>query len=181
MNYLRERVAYVKGLAEGMQISETSNEGKLLRAIIDVLDDIALAVDDIEETQDQQGEQIEDLDQDLAEIESMIFDYEDDENDDDDESYDYNYNTCSCGCDHEHEQDHSFESDEGNEHDLCMVECPYCYNVVVLKKEMFDDEGKTIECPNCHKKIDIEWVCECEDCEEECEDCSDYEENDEDK
>ena len=29
MNYLRERVAYLKGLVEGMQMSELTNEGKL--------------------------------------------------------------------------------------------------------------------------------------------------------
>ena len=33
-----------KGLVEGMQMSELTNEGKLLRAIIDVMDDIALAI-----------------------------------------------------------------------------------------------------------------------------------------
>lgn len=74
MNYLRERVSYLKGLAEGMQISDATNEGKLLKAIIEVLDDVALAVDDLEEEQDQISEQLESIDEDLAEVESILFD-----------------------------------------------------------------------------------------------------------
>ena len=61
MNYLKERVAYLKGLAEGMQLNDTTNEGKLLKAIIEVLDDVALAVDDIEDVQEQISEQLDDM------------------------------------------------------------------------------------------------------------------------
>lgn len=73
MNYLRERVSYLKGLAEGMKLDESSDQGKLLKAIIDVMDDIALAVDDIEEVQEQVSEQIDYMDEDLAEIEDIVF------------------------------------------------------------------------------------------------------------
>ena len=37
-----EKVAYLKGLAEGMAIDENSKEGKLLKAITDVLADLAV-------------------------------------------------------------------------------------------------------------------------------------------
>ena len=52
---LRERVSY-KGLSEGMKIDENTNEGKLLMAIIDVIDDMFLAVEDLEEIQDEHAE-----------------------------------------------------------------------------------------------------------------------------
>lgn len=83
MSFIKERVAYLKGLAEGMQISDTTNEGKLLKSIIDVMDDIALAVDDIEEVQEQLGEQVDNMDEDLAEIERVLFDEEEDDDEDD--------------------------------------------------------------------------------------------------
>lgn len=73
MNYLRERVSYLKGLAEGMQISDATNEGKLFKAIIDVLDDVALAVEELEEGQDSLYDQIEEIDEDLEEVENVIF------------------------------------------------------------------------------------------------------------
>ena len=44
---ITERVAYLKGLAEGMELNTDKREGKLLAAIIDVLEDIALELEDI--------------------------------------------------------------------------------------------------------------------------------------
>lgn len=83
MNYLKERVAYLKGLSEGMNLDVNTNEGKLLKAIIEVLDDIALAVSDIEEVQEELSGQVDDIDADLAEVESLLFeDYDEDDYED---------------------------------------------------------------------------------------------------
>jgi len=76
MKNLKEKVSYLKGLAEGMQINDSTNEGKLLKAIIDMLDDVALAVDDMQELQEELSEQVENIDEDLAEVEGIIFDEE---------------------------------------------------------------------------------------------------------
>ena len=38
---ISEKVAYLKGLAEGLNLDTESKEGKLIAAIIDVLDDMA--------------------------------------------------------------------------------------------------------------------------------------------
>ena len=46
---ITERVAYLKGLAEGMELNTDKREGKLLAAIIDVLEDIALELEDIQD------------------------------------------------------------------------------------------------------------------------------------
>ena len=56
---ITERVAYLKGLAEGMELNTDKREGKLLAAIIDVLEDIALELEDI---QDEQAELADGLD-----------------------------------------------------------------------------------------------------------------------
>ena len=37
---ISEKVAYLKGLAEGLNLDTDSKEGKLIAAIIDVLDDM---------------------------------------------------------------------------------------------------------------------------------------------
>jgi len=141
MNYLKERVAYLKGLAEGMQISDSTNEGKLLKAVIDVLDDIALAVEDVEEVQEQLSEQIDNIDEDLAEIERIIFDEDE----------------CDCDCDCEDEDDDiSFKE----------FDCPYCNEKISIDQDIINEEDSTIECPSCHKKIEIDWECDCEECTE---------------
>ncbi len=128
MGYLSERVAYLKGLVEGMQINDASNEGKLIKAIIDVLDDFALTIEDIEEVQDQISEQMEGIDEDLAEVEEAVFGDEDDE---------------YC-CDDE-------------------IECPHCGEAIDIDDIVLDKDTKSFECPYCHKKIDVEWECECDD------------------
>lgn len=130
MSYLKERVAYLKGLTEGMQISDASNEGKLLKAIVDVLEDFALTVEDVEEIQDQLSEQVDEIDEDLSDLESMIFD-----------------------------------EDEDDDSMVGEVECPFCSQEFEISEDLFDDEKNTIECPNCHKKIDVEWDCDCGDCD----------------
>ena len=36
---LTEKVAYLKGLVEGIGVDETTNQGKIMKAVLDVLDD----------------------------------------------------------------------------------------------------------------------------------------------
>ena len=50
---ITEKVAYLKGLAEGMELDTEKKEGKLLAAIIDVLDDIALELADMKNDQEE--------------------------------------------------------------------------------------------------------------------------------
>ena len=51
MGFLSERVSYLRGLADGMKLDQNTNEGKLLKEIIELLDDIAVSVEDMEEVQ----------------------------------------------------------------------------------------------------------------------------------
>ena len=44
-----EKVAYLKGLAEGLDISPETKEGKLLKAMLDVLGDIAAYAEELDE------------------------------------------------------------------------------------------------------------------------------------
>ena len=43
-----EKVAYLKGLAEGLGIDKEKGEGKVINAIIDVLEDLAYGLEDVE-------------------------------------------------------------------------------------------------------------------------------------
>ncbi|HEX2946443.1 MAG TPA: hypothetical protein VHT96_10860 [Clostridia bacterium] len=152
MNYLKERVSYLKGLAEGMQISDTTNEGKLLKAILDVLDDVALAVDDVEEVQEQLTEQIDEIDEDLSEIESLIYD---DEECDDDE------------CDECEECEG--DEDDGDEEDvIAEFDCPHCGETVNLEDAYMKKDS--VLCPHCNKEIEIEWTCDCDECADKSDD-----------
>ena len=78
---ITEKVAYLKGLAEGMELNTEKKEGKLLAAIIDVLEDIALELSDIEDAQEELGEGLDAVSDDLEDVEDLLYG-EDDEDDD---------------------------------------------------------------------------------------------------
>lgn len=78
MDYLYERVAYLKGLAEGLGIEEESKEGKLLLHIIDTLEDFAHAMDEITEEQEELEEYVGYIDEDLMDVEDELYGFDDD-------------------------------------------------------------------------------------------------------
>ena len=138
-----EKIAYIKGLAEGLNLDETKPEGKVLAAIIDLLGDITEEICDIEDGCDELMDQIDAVDEDLADLESFI--YEDDEDEDD----------CDCDCD--------CCDDEVYE-----IECPACNDVIYLDEDMLEEEGMV--CPNCGTELEFDFDgCDCEGCECGCE------------
>ena len=69
MNYLLQKVSYLQGLAEGLDITQETGEGKLLLHIIDTLEDFADALDEISENQVELEEYVNFIDEDLADVE----------------------------------------------------------------------------------------------------------------
>lgn len=135
MMTITEKVAYLKGLAEGMKMDGSTNEGKLLLAMIDALDDIALTVSDLEDTVAELSAQVDEIDDDLGSVEEDLYGDEDDE----------------CGCDEDEDEETLYE-----------VECPSCGDVICLDEEMLD-EGE-IDCPNCGEKLEFDFEDEDEPC-----------------
>ena len=83
---LKEKSAYLKGLADGLDYDKTTAEGKLIAALIDLVDELTGAIDDIDEDLQYLNDYAEELDEDLGEMERFVFD-------DDDCDCD-----CDCGC-----------------------------------------------------------------------------------
>lgn len=147
-----EKVAYIKGLAEGLDLDESTKEGKILAAVIDALSDIVEEICDIEDGCDSMSEQIDAVDEDLSSLEEVV--YGDDECD----------CGCGCGCD----DDCCCDDDEVYE-----VECPECHDVVYVDEEMLED-GEII-CPNCGTELTFEFDCDCDCGCEDCHDCGEAE------
>ena len=82
---ISEKVAYLKGLAEGLNIdTDKSKEGKLINVMIGILEEIGLAIEDLEENSLALGEEIDALSDDLADVEDVVFEDEDEDEVDDD-------------------------------------------------------------------------------------------------
>ena len=93
---ISEKVAYLKGLAEGLNLdTEKSKEGKLISVMIGILEELAMSVEDLEENALNMGEEIDVLSDDLADVEDVVFDEdEDDEEDYDDDWFEVECPTC---------------------------------------------------------------------------------------
>ena len=121
-----EKVAYMKGLAEGIGLDVKSKEGKLLKVMMDILDDVALELQDIRDEQSDLEEGLDAVSEDLADVESCLFDLEDDEDEDEDEEDEEVYQTT----------------------------CPNCDEEIFFDEDILADGS--ILCPNCGEKLEFD-------------------------
>ncbi len=136
---LTEKVAYLKGLAAGLDLDKDTKEAKIFEAMFDVLEDLALTVTDIDEDLSACEDLVDAIDEDLEELEQFIFD----DMDDDD---------CCC-CDDE---------------ELYEVECPLCGEEILLDDEMLDEEVIECPGCGEKLELDIDFdECDCE-CDGDC-------------
>lgn len=92
---ISEKVAYLKGLAEGLNLdTEKSKEGKLISVMIGILEEVGLSIEDLEENAQALGEEIDVLSDDLADVESVVFEDEDEDEDYDDDWFEVECPTC---------------------------------------------------------------------------------------
>ena len=59
MGYLKERAAYIRGLADGMQMGDQTPEQRVLRAMLDLLEEMAATVDKNKEELEDWNRQME--------------------------------------------------------------------------------------------------------------------------
>ena len=89
---ISEKIAYLKSLMEGMNVDTESNEGKLFAAVVDVLDEIALEVEDLTDEVMELGDGLDVISDDLSDVEDIV--YDDDEEDEEDEEEECYATTC---------------------------------------------------------------------------------------
>lgn len=104
-----EKVAYLRGLSEGLGIDDQSKEGRMFKGIIDILDDMALTVSDLEDDVAEISDGLDEIDEDLGALEDEF--YADEE--DDDELF--------------------------NEDELYEVTCPSCGDAIYVNEDMLDE------------------------------------------
>ena len=117
---ISEKVAYLKGLADGLDLQEKpSKEGKLIAKIIDILEDVGFAVEDLEVEVEALTDEVESVAEDLSDVETMVFEDWEDEDDED---------ACGGGC-----CCSSLDDD-----DFFEIECPSCGEDIVIDESILD-------------------------------------------
>ena len=119
---ITEKAAYLRGFADAAKMKDDDDAVKLLKKVVEIIDDLAVCVTDLD---DQVAEMSEQLDADRADLEECI--YEDDDCCCDDD--------CDC-CDDD-DEDMMFE-----------LECPECGKTIYLDESIFDSDEE-ITCPSC--------------------------------
>ena len=125
---LNAKAAYIRGLMTGMEFDPNSKNGKLIAAMMDLLEEMASTVTEHDEALDQVYEDVDTLDEDLTDLVNFVFDVDDEDEEDDEDASD---------------EDAAYE-----------VTCPNCGAVsTVGEDELLNNE---LVCPNCGASFDIE-------------------------
>lgn len=139
---INEKVSFVKGLMEGLELEVDRKETKLIKAIVDLLGDMAEEVSNLEAGYDEISDQIESFDEELSLLEEDFFEF-------------CNGDECCTDDCCQHDEDIVFE-----------VTCPTCNTSICLPESKLLD--KEIDCPNCGEKLEFDLdsiklddICDC--------------------
>ena len=125
-----EKVAYLKGLMEGMELNTESGEGKLLKVIAEILGDLSEDIEDIESDLFDLSEDVDAISDDLSDVEDLL--REDDW--DDREEPQFFEITCSA-CNKTITVDEDVLA-------LGRVQCPNCGEMMEFDFDEIDAEDK---------------------------------------
>ncbi len=125
-----ESLGYLKGLIEGLDLGDNKKETKVFSAIVDVLSNLVEDIDDMTDGVEMLADQVDAVDEDLADLEEYVYD-----------DYDYD-DECDCDdcCDDDEEE---FE-----------VECPLCNTPFTVDAETA--LNGSVPCPNCGEMLEFE-------------------------
>lgn len=141
---ITEKVAYLKGLMEGMKIDTETNEGKILSAMVDILEDIGLELEDLWNAQGELEDGLDVVSDDLEDVEDTVYGEDEDE-----ESFDDEY----------------YEDDADEDEDCYATTCPTCEETIYFDESVLED-GEVI-CPNCGEKLEFDMSSLEEDSEDD--------------
>ena len=148
-----EKAAYLKGLTEGLGISPDSKEGKLWGALNELLSDMAHEIEDLQASNLDFAEALDDISEDLTYLEELTCDLDMPEDMMDEEGCSGNCSSCllDCGAEDEDEED-----DEELSYDGVMYEvtCPVCGEEIAFDEDTLS-EGSTT-CPGCGETLEFD-------------------------
>lgn len=139
-----EKVAYLKGLADGLELGNETKQDKLIGAIIGVLEVVAEDLDILAQRSDDLIDEIDAISEDLADVEDILYDAEDFFSD---EEF-----TDECRCHGEHE--HGEHECCGGQGALYSVTCPNCGNELTVDESIIS-KGR-FNCPKCNSVLEFE-------------------------
>ena len=144
---LSEKSAYLKGLMDGLNLSTEPDEGKMIRAIVELLGDVTKTLGDVQETTIAISDELDEIEDDLDAIEDFIMsmdedEYEDEEDFDDEDDFELDDEDLEEGFDFGDEETTVYE-----------VSCPVCGTVIAFDEETL--EAGSIICEECGENLEF--------------------------
>ncbi|MBO4524844.1 CD1247 N-terminal domain-containing protein [Ruminococcus sp.] len=137
---LTEKMSYLKGLIDGLEIDTSTKEGKVLLQMSEVMSELVLYVDDLQSQVDELTELCDILDEDLGQVEDDFYDCDE----------------CDGDCDECDDDDWDDEYDFDDDDDgLYEITCPTCGDTILLDEGMIE-EG-SMNCPNCNELLEFDY------------------------
>ena len=144
---LTEKMSYLQGLIDGLDVDDSTKEGKALLQMSDVMHEMVMYVEDLQSQVDELTELCDILDEDLGTVEEDLYDENDCDCGCDDCENDCDCDDCNCD-----EDDDEYEFDEDEE--LYEVTCPTCGDTIMLDESIIE-EG-SMNCPNCNELLEFD-------------------------
>ena len=131
MMTVTEKAAYLKGLVEMAHFEADTDEVKIIKAMVDAIDEMALTIADLEDEVAALTEVVDEIDEDLGDVEECIYD-----------------DCCDSDC-----CDDDCCCDDHDDSDYFEVECPACGETICLDESVLDEES--IQCPACGETLEF--------------------------
>ena len=145
---ISENAAYLKGLADGLELDTTTKEGKVIAKLLDLVSEMAEKVEMLEAANEELYSYIEEIGGDLIDLEDVVYG--------EDEEYE-DYSDLN--------DDEEFACDE--DEDYYEIECPSCGEKICFTDDL---EIEELVCPACGESVgDVEVT---ELCDGDCEGCT---------
>ena len=140
---LAEKAAYLKGLMDGIKLDTEKDENRLLKAVVDLLQDMAISIDDLEDNAIAVSDELDEIEEKLDAIDEYLMD-EDDEDFDDYEDYDDDLDYDLGDDDFDYDEDPVYE-----------VTCPKCGEVHQFSEKELLEGSKP--CSKCGELLEFEF------------------------
>ena len=157
-----EKAAYLKGLAEGLGVTPDSKDGKLWFALTDLLSDMAHEIEDLQSSNMDFAEALDEISEDLTYLEELTCDL--DMPEDFEDECDGDCGSCGCDCgDYDDDDDEDDDDDDDDDEDDEEIEydgiiydavCPVCGEEISFGQETLE-EG-SVNCPGCGELLEFD-------------------------
>ena len=169
---ISEKVAYLKGLAEGLVASPNTKEGKLLTGILDVLGDVAKSLREAEEAQGNLFVYAEELDEDLGALEKAFLNRRG-------AADSGGKNTARIagaavavvGGNEFYDEDEDAYEDFGDLEGSAKINCRSCGELLLFDLDDIEDGG-AVSCPECGAEISVVGAFSSDGCSSGCGGCN---------